>query len=216
METIDVVRARRSIRRYKDIPVEEEKIKLILEAGRLAPSRANVQPWHFVVVTDQELKDRLTIAAFNQQLISKASLVIVIIGSLQAYETTPEHTSELIAAGCFAGDVKEAADHAMDGWSDEALTADIALNTAIAGTQMMLVAHSLGLGTCWIKLVDDQAVLNVIGAPERSYNTGIITFGYPAESPKPRPRLPMETIVSYNKFGTKKKTTANKESLICQ
>jgi nitroreductase len=56
MEVIDVIRKRRSIRKYKNKPVEEKR-SIILETGRLAPSRANVQPWRFIVVTDQTIKD---------------------------------------------------------------------------------------------------------------------------------------------------------------
>jgi len=52
MEFMDVVRKRRSIRRFKPDPVPEKEIKYILEAARLAPSWANTQCWHFVVVTD--------------------------------------------------------------------------------------------------------------------------------------------------------------------
>ncbi len=204
MELIDIIRQRRSIRKYKDKPIEEEKVKLILESGMLAPSRTNVQPWRFIVVTDQKIKNELAAAAYNQALVFRAPLAVVIVGILEAWETVPQRTAELVAAKCFGSEVKEAADHVLDGWPQEALTADLALNTAIAGTQMMLTAHSLGIGTCWVKLVDDQAVLKVIDAPPRAYNTGIITFGYPDESPNPRPRLPFNEIVSYNKFGQKK------------
>src|SRR4030042_1875622 len=59
MEFMDVIRKRRSIRRYKPDPVPEEEIKYIMEAARLAPSWANTQCWRFVVVTDPAVKEDL-------------------------------------------------------------------------------------------------------------------------------------------------------------
>ena len=57
METWDAIRARRNVRQYTDQPIAREDLERILEAGRRAPSAANWQPWHFVVVTG---RDRLT------------------------------------------------------------------------------------------------------------------------------------------------------------
>ena len=68
----------------------------------------------------------------------------------------------------------------------------------------MLAAHSLGLGCCWIKLIDDQSVLKILNVPEGYYNTGILSIGYPDQSPNQRPRLPLNSIVFYEKFGQTK------------
>src|SRR3954463_15878035 len=54
MQTWDVIRARRNVRRYTDRPIPREHLERILEAGRRSPSSSNWQPWHFVVVTDRE------------------------------------------------------------------------------------------------------------------------------------------------------------------
>jgi nitroreductase len=65
MEFMDVIRNRRSIRKYKPDPVPEYEIKYLLEAARLAPSWANTQCWHFVVVTDPEVKGKIGEAGFR-------------------------------------------------------------------------------------------------------------------------------------------------------
>jgi nitroreductase len=59
MNVFDTIRTRRSIRRYKTDPVEEEKLQRILEAGRLSPSAVNKQPWHFIVVRDPSVRESL-------------------------------------------------------------------------------------------------------------------------------------------------------------
>jgi nitroreductase len=74
MDFMDVVRKRRSIRRYKPDPVSDEVLNQVLEAARLAPSGSNGQPWHFIVVKDSETKGKLGIREWA------AAAPIVIVG----------------------------------------------------------------------------------------------------------------------------------------
>ena len=76
MEFYEVVKARRSIRKYQSTAVETEKLDRILEAVRLAPSAANVQPWQLFVVQSAEVKDRLK-EAYSQEWFYTAPLVVV-------------------------------------------------------------------------------------------------------------------------------------------
>ena len=74
---MDAIRKRRSIRKYKTRSVEDEKIDKILEAGRLSPSAANKQPWHFIIVRDIELKNGLK-NAYNQNNWSRYKPLLII------------------------------------------------------------------------------------------------------------------------------------------
>jgi len=76
MDVMEAIRERRSIRKYTEQPVEEEKLNLILEAGRLAPSAANRQEWRFVVVKDKETRQNLMKAAKGQAFVGEAAVVI--------------------------------------------------------------------------------------------------------------------------------------------
>ena len=76
MSCIKQVLTRRSIRKYKSEPVSEEVLWNILEAGRLAPSATNNQPWHFVVVRDTEGKDACAFQGFNRW-VNGADFVVV-------------------------------------------------------------------------------------------------------------------------------------------
>ena len=69
MTVMEAIRARRSIRKYQDRPVEEEKLQQVLEAGRLAPSARNQQQWHFIAVTDKQLKEKLPEACCGQTFV---------------------------------------------------------------------------------------------------------------------------------------------------
>ena len=76
MELWEAIRQRRSIRKYKDQPVEEEKLNRVLEAGRLAPSAGNRQEWRYVVVRDEATRRKLAEAANDQQFVAEAAVVI--------------------------------------------------------------------------------------------------------------------------------------------
>ena len=78
MNVFEAIRTRRSIRRYQNKPIEEEKLQQILEAGRLAPSSANRQEWRFVVARDAETRMRLMSAAKNQPFVGQAPVVVAL------------------------------------------------------------------------------------------------------------------------------------------
>ncbi|KPL04125.1 MAG: nitroreductase [candidate division Zixibacteria bacterium SM23_73_2] len=81
MDVFEAIKKRRSIRSYEDKPIEEDKLKKVLEAGRLAPSAANRQEWKFVIVKDRFLKKKIAAAANKQNFISQAGAIIVGCGT---------------------------------------------------------------------------------------------------------------------------------------
>jgi nitroreductase len=83
MDVFEAIQERRSIRSYQDKPVEREKMERILEAGRLAPSAKNVEPWHFIAVTDAEKRKALSGGTWAKFL-TQSPLVIVACGDKKA------------------------------------------------------------------------------------------------------------------------------------
>jgi nitroreductase len=79
MEFYDVLRKRRSIRKYKKAPVEQDKIDRMLEAVRLAPSAKNIQPWHFLVIKDESVKRALG-EAYPREWFAEAPVLICACG----------------------------------------------------------------------------------------------------------------------------------------
>jgi nitroreductase len=77
MDVMTAIKTRRSIRAYKNEPIEDEKLEAVLEAGRLAPSARNLQEWKYVVVKDKALRDKLVNAANGQRFVGQAPAVIV-------------------------------------------------------------------------------------------------------------------------------------------
>ncbi|MGQ9460412.1 MAG: nitroreductase family protein [Candidatus Bathyarchaeaceae archaeon] len=80
MDVFEAIRARRSVRKFRPKPIPNEKLEMILDAGRLAPSAGNRQPWRFVVVKDPKRKKTLAKAADNQTFIADASVIVVALG----------------------------------------------------------------------------------------------------------------------------------------
>lgn len=175
MDIFQVFRDRRSIRRYKDIPVEAGTIDQVLDAARLAPSWKNQQCWRFLVVDEAQRKNAL-FAAFppdnpGSRAIATAPVVIVVC-----------------------------ADPAESGRGNdiEYYIAD----TAIAFEHLCLAAHALGLGTCWMGWFDETAIKKALDIPATIRVVGITPLGYPDQEPKARPRKMLNEIRFYNNWGT--------------
>jgi nitroreductase len=114
MDIIEAIRARRSIRSYKDRPIEEEKLTRVLDTGRLAPSARNLQDWKFIVVKDKDKRQRLSEAAMGQPYVARAPVVIA---------TCATQTENVMTCGqyCYPIDIAIAVDHMSLGAMAEGL-----------------------------------------------------------------------------------------------
>jgi len=174
MDVFQVINDRRSIRKYKDIPVEWEKIGQVLDAARLAPSWKNMQCWRFLVLTATDKKDAM-LSAFpddnpGKKAIAQAPVVIVVCAD--PAESGIENGVEYYIA-----------------------------DTAIAFEHICLAAHGLGLGTCWMGWYDEAAIKGELGIPDRIRVVGVTPLGYPDQEPKQRPRKDLAEIAYYNDWG---------------
>ena len=173
MELFQVIRDRRSIRKYKDTPVEMEKIQLILDAARLAPSWKDMQCWRFLVLTDpvQRAKAQAAFPDENPGKKAIATAPVVIVVCADPAESGVENGIEYYIA-----------------------------DTAIAFEHLCLAAHSLGLGTCWMGWYNEEQIKHALGIPPSIRIIGLTPLGYPDQEPKPRPRKLLEEIVFFNEW----------------
>lgn len=81
---IKAIEERRSIRKYKNIPVEKEKIQEIIESGRISPSGSNTQPWHFIIVESDEMRNKVSYACHNQKWMVQAPVFIVCVADIRS------------------------------------------------------------------------------------------------------------------------------------
>lgn len=175
---IKEIEIRRSIRRYIDKPVENEKITEILETARLAPSGNNTQPWRFIVVKSEEMKEKISTASNNQKWMLTAPVFIVCIADVRSR-------------------IKEDVEVYLDDNSPQDEVKRIIRDTSIAVGYMLLQANNLGLGVCWVADFTQEEIRPVLNIPSDKYVVGVITVGYADENPKARPRKNLEDLVRY-------------------
>ena len=199
MDVVTAIQERRSIRRYKQNPVSEELVNELLKAARLAPSGTNHQPWRFIVVREQNVKQSIQDAAFDQKYLSQAPVLLVCCADLMTYaRDTKKRVQELIEAGAMEPDAllnypgldKPKDLEALKGYIPHA-----SLNVAIAMENIALRAVSLGLGTCIVQLIKAKKIAEILSLPENLIITALMPVGFPDENPMPRPRLALEEII---------------------
>ena len=207
MDVSEAIRIRRSIRKFKPDPISEEKIKLLLESARLAPSGTNTQPWRFIVVRDDDTKTKLQRAAHNQRHVKWAPVIIVCCADLKAFKEFPVRVDELIESGALPERTREVfipyLEKGMSTVTKDALMIAAAANVSIAVEHIVLQAVEIGLGTCWIRWYEDEDVKEILDMPEHIEVMALLPVGIPDEDPSPRPRLNLDKIVFSEKYGGK-------------
>jgi nitroreductase len=199
LTTKEAIEQRRSIRKFRPDPVPDEFITALLDAARLAPSGSNAQPWRFKVVKDKETKLKLVQAAYNQSFIADAPIVLVCCADIKGYlDGTVSGVQDLGRIGAIEGRIMEIIlerTNKIKTMNIEQLEARVAVNLAIAIEHIVLRALDFGLGSCWIRLVDEQVIKNIFGWDDHISVFALLPIGYPAESPPSRKRLKLEEII---------------------
>jgi len=195
----EAIKQRRSIRKFKPDPVPNEYINVLLDAARLAPSGSNAQPWRFKIVRDRETKEKLVQAAYDQAFIAEAPVVFVCCADIGGYlEGMVSGLQDLGRIGAVEDRIVEIIfdrTDKMKTMSVDQFGQRIAFNVAIAIEHIVLRALDFGLGTCWIRLIDESAIKSIFGWDDTISVVALLPIGYPDESPAPRKRRSIEDIV---------------------
>ena len=173
---INNILTRTSIRKFKQQPVEQEKVETLLRAAMAAPTAVNKQPWHFVVVTDKEVLNQLAGQGRRGDMLRHAPLAVVVCGDM----------------------TKTVEGKGQEFWIQD---------TSAATENLLLAAHSLGLGAVWTAQwpMDERykQTQQVLAMPETIVPLCTIIIGYPDESPAPKDKW-KPTNISYNTYGGQK------------
>ncbi len=198
MELIDAIKKRRSIRKFKPDPVPDELINRLLEAARLAPSGSNLQPWRFVVVKSKEARKKLS-QATPLTFVTEAPVILACCVDTTSFKHAEKRMRELKEVGAFLGtalDELNPDEFVKRRTQDKvAMMAYLGLNAAIAIDHITLRAVDLGLGSCWVMMFDQDKAKEALELDEKYQVVALLPVGYPAQNPKPRPRIPLEEII---------------------
>lgn len=224
---VKIVRARRSTRRFRSDPVAPEIIYQLLDAARWSPSAFNLQPTHFIIVTDKSIKERLYPACMKQRQVLEAAAIIVFTGDRRVAENhlerilTQEREAGAITAeyeAMLRRNVPLSFSHKPFGlgWVWKAF-ADLivsrfiplpklqaihksywlAKQVSMSAMVFMLAAEAAGLSTCPMEGFSEQAVKRVLGIPSNQTVVLVVPLGY-ADNSGAKTRLPLNELVHEN------------------
>jgi len=178
-DMLEMILRRQSDRKYNNKPIEAEKLERIIDAGRMAPSACNSQPWKFIIVTDP-VHIRKVAEAASEKLtgmnlfISQAPVLVIIV------REKPNFSSKI------GGTIKNR-DYSL-------------IDIGISAENMCLQATAEGIGSCMIGWFDEKKIRKVLHIPASKRVELIITFGYSLSEYREKKRKPKDVTVSYNRY----------------
>ena len=186
-QTIRELIARKSVRAYEDREIGEEEKRLILQAAVNAPTAGNQQMYTILDITDRVLKERLSETCDHQPFIAKAPMVLILLADCRKWYDA------FVATGC---------EPRKPGVGDLVLAVT---DTAIAAQNAVTAAESLGIGSCYIGDIMENAEIHqeLLGLPEYVFPACMLVFGYPTPDQKDREkpeRVAMKHVVHENRY----------------
>ena len=185
MDIFEAIKTRRSIRRFLDTPLEDEKLQKILESVRMSPSWANFQCWRFLVVKDRATREKISELSYVESFFTPLG-----------YKANPARKglgeAPVVIVAC--------ADPSKSGviWDQHYYMTDL----GIAAQTLMLSARALGLGTVFVGVFDEAKLRSLLNIPSHIRVVGLFPVGYPQEEKKEGPpRKSIQEIVFYEKWG---------------
>ena len=178
-DLMEVIKERRSIRKYEEKDIPEELVNRVLDAVRWTPSWINTQCWEVVVVKDKEIKERLqkTISKGNPaaKAIVEAPVIFAVCGRLEK-----------------SGYYKDKVSTKFGDW--------YMFDIGLATQNLCLMAHNLGLGTVIVGLFDHDRAKETLNVPTGYELVVLIPMGYPAKTPAAPKRRELADFTHYNIF----------------
>jgi nitroreductase len=173
MDIDDAIRTRRSIRRFTTEDVPDTIVTELLELACWSPSAGNLQARDFVVVRDPKIKQALADAAFSQQFVASAPVVIVVCAN---------------------------SDRSARRYGYRGKTLYCIQDADTATLTILLALHAKGLGSCWVGAFDENKASSALELPETIRPVAILPIGHPAEKKNPPKRLPLEKLVHHERW----------------
>ena len=170
MDFLELAKSRRSVRSFKSDAISDELIMQLLYSVQAAPSGGNCQPWHIHVIKDKEMIQKIRNEACKQAFIATAPILMIVSADIKLSEERYKKRGRELY--CIQ-------------------------DTAAAIQNMLLCAHSLGLGACWCGHFGDKEIAEILDLPDQMKPVAIIPIGYPKNEPTKTGRRPIEDFVTY-------------------
>lgn len=182
------IRDRRSTSSFDGAPIPADDLQHILQAGLLAPSGYNMQPWRFVVVQSPEQKKRLRAASYNQGKVEEASVVIVACGDADGWrkdlDLMLQHGLKGGMPESYAAQAKSSVPNYLSSFSAEQMQGWLNKQVTIAFTHMMLMAEVMGYDTAPMEGFEQEKVHEVLRLPMSFWVVALLAIGHGTGSDK--------------------------------
>ena len=181
MNGVEMIKNRRSVRKYKGQKVDRELLKEVVELARWSPSWANFQVARYTLVDNPE-----TIAKLGTDGVKGFS-----------YNMDTLKNAKGVAVISFVQGKSGKLDPEKDDYATEKANVWEVFDAGLACQTFCLAAHEKGLGTCIFGVIDDKAISEIVGLPEGETVATLVVYGYPDETPNPTPRKSFDEIARF-------------------
>jgi nitroreductase len=185
-ETINILKAHKSIRKYKNQPIEDEKIKAIIECAQSAPTSSFIQAYTIISVKDEAKRKDIAHLSGDQSYVEECPLFLVFCADLNRIKTCCEINNETMA----------------DGNAETFIIATV--DAALAAQNALTAAESLGLGGVYIGGIrnNPSEICKILNIPSGVYPVFGMCLGYPNHAPEKKERLPIDVVFKTDEYNT--------------
>jgi len=176
MNVFDDVTGRKKILKFRETPVDDKMIGVMLYAATHAHSAGEQQEWHFVVVRDEKIRKKLSEASLHNPIVKTAPVNIVVCADIEKMRMRFDKRGEVFYS---------------------------VQDTAAASMILMIAATALGLDSEWVSSLDEEWIKDILDLPDNFRPVAIISVGYAAEKENLHTRLPFENLTWNEKYGNK-------------
>jgi len=185
-EIIDLLKAHKSIRKYKDQPIEAEKIKAIIECAQSASTSSFIQAYTIISVVDVGTRKKIAHLSGDQIYVEQCPLFLVFCADLNRTKTCCEVSNKTMT----------------EGYTESFIVATV--DATLAAQNALIAAESLGLGGVYIGGIRNNPteICEILNIPSGVYPVFGMCIGYPDHSPEKKARLPLEVVFKTDKYNT--------------
>ncbi len=193
----ELVRGRRSVRRYLPRPIPRADLLAILDTARWAPSPHNTQPWRFALLTRPELKEHLGVAMarrWTADLTADGLPPEAVEAQVSRSRQRLRGAAAIVIVSLYLGDLDQYPDPTRQAAEQTMATQSLG---ALVQT-LLLAAHARGIGACWMcaPLFCPDVVVEALHLPRDLIPQALVTLGYAAAEPPARERLPLAALLA--------------------
>lgn len=198
----DIMHERKSVRKYKEgVTIPKEVLHQLIQDAISAPSSSNMQPWRFLVIQDQEVKNELLPIANNQQQVVTCSAIIAVLGDLEMYERSEEIYQANVELGVMPQDVADMmitnSRKLYSSLPQDVLKSIISFDAGLVSMQLMLLAKEMGYDTVPMGGFNKQQFAQYFNLPANEMPILLIAIGEAAVPAHGTSRIAAEKITRF-------------------